>query len=456
MNLAPIDPECGRLVEWNKESRLHHKDVCVVNQKKEMAWKVLLGAFLLLGAQLKVAKAAEEGLLKVVQVIHEARVPPQALSYLATYNDSSSEDQQTKVSLPSMRCDEDSDCHEYGDDKVCSEGQCSCAPPHCWVYQYEVTGAFTAKNVFTCGECGILGSSCNATIECDYPGECFKDGYCHCEKGENYDGVCFTSSFGWSSTLALAAMGFVLVFAFCIIAVNCFRHPPWRNPDTWCYRCCYDGGGANGSRRRGSCEKSPAFTIQAHYASQDLNVRQDNLEEVVSGGEGGAVPRRHRSRSSQHSGTASSVSSALTNSTNVSDATSRGSTDRATPSPPPSPPPPPPTPPTPPPPPPKNCLNSDEEANRDYGRDISGIQLQDIPQEASVSAPSTSSESTESTSASASGSCSHERCQLCLPKSPGSGPTNATRKPRSNRTDQPLLSLLGGPHAEEAVQLTQL
>ncbi|XP_063872516.1 uncharacterized protein LOC135106963 isoform X3 [Scylla paramamosain] len=231
----------------------------------KMIWKLLQWTFILLCGPLMVVVAGNDE-------IHDrqVRVPSQVLSDLpasiTNHNDSHiSKDPFFAVNVPEMNCNVDYDCLAYNN-LICSEGQCSCRPPSCWVYQYEVTGFFGAKNIFTCGECGVLGSSCNATIECDFPGECRSDGFCHCHSGENYGGTCVYSNIGWSNTLALTAMGILIFFLICIFAVSCVKTRPWRNPNAWRCMCCSDGGETH--RRRGSCEKSPAFTIQAHYASQ--------------------------------------------------------------------------------------------------------------------------------------------------------------------------------------------
>ncbi|XP_050730557.1 disintegrin and metalloproteinase domain-containing protein 19-like [Eriocheir sinensis] len=487
-----------------------------------MKWKLLQGGLLLLLCNLlTVAEEEKEKDLERFYVTRgEVKVPPQVLRHLAARtattpsSDGATVEAEERVKLPTMKCSTDLDCRQYNSVLAleCQEGQCNCRPPQCWVYVYVITGTFTAINEFSCGQCGVLGSSCNATIECDPPGECESDGYCHCKEGENYNGVCLTSNLNLTNTLAFSAMGIVLFVAMCIVAVKCYQQPPCRNSERWNCRCCHSVVGGR-QRRRGSCEKTPAFTIQAHYASQDLTSPPEEPQDAPPNGVGGAVPRRPRTQST-NSGTISSYSSSNTNMTTVTESVSGDSTTGTPPRPPrrpPPPPPPPPSPPSLPPPPPVLSLStqalpspstpspatslppfsltstssalphppssppprppylplrqdsfSSIDINGGQERDTSYVQLTEGLPEASNLRPSTSKASSEVPSASSgtSESCQHERCQLCLPKPPVS-PVSAP--PRRKAPDRPIIDgkcpLLPRPddsQAETSIELTQL
>ncbi|KAK3858347.1 hypothetical protein Pcinc_035458 [Petrolisthes cinctipes] len=214
---------------------------------------------------------------------------------------------EIRVSLPnSLNCATTLECVERYDDFsfVCSDGQCMCRQPMCWVYHYEIINAWSARNVFTCGTCGVLGSWCNETLECDFPGVCKDDGFCHCKYGENENNICLTTDTSWTYKMAFAGLGMVSIITLVMIVFTCYRERPWSNPGSSWSRCFCCSKISKGQARRGSCEKSPAFTVQSHYANHGSFEFATDDHIIESGAVGGALPRhvsRNQPPQQQHS-----------------------------------------------------------------------------------------------------------------------------------------------------------
>nr|XP_045583265.1 uncharacterized protein LOC123746063 isoform X2 [Procambarus clarkii] len=318
------------------------------------------------------------------------------------------------VKLPPLPCERDQDCWQYTDPLLeCRQGQCTCSPPFCWVYHYEVTTAFSAKYVFNCDTCGILGSWCNASIACDWPGVCWSDNYCHCPRGENDNNVC----------------------------------PPWRQPEPWCCGLC---PGAQGYGRRRSIEKSPAYTLQNHYAVHEsvLSPRasDDRGREAGSDDQGTvagsddqgtgagsddqrredssnigevAIERRQRWRhrsisevSSDVNGGTSSISSLSTTVTSISEASTATAEGLLT---------------APQTPPVSHTVTNILPEGSDDREKVFTISLNVPLETVNFQAPPEKRRSIDGSSGgSPSSSCSHERCSLCLPKGPLTRPPSLT------------------------------
>ncbi|XP_063591565.1 uncharacterized protein LOC134768738 [Penaeus indicus] len=310
---------------------------------------------------------------------------------------------KTKVKLPSLPCSINSDCLRWSDPQlVCVEEQCTCRFPYCWVYHLESSG-WTSRYVFSCGTCGTLGSSCNASIVCEYPGVCFEDGYCHCAQGENFNGICVVTDNSWMYTIVLGGLGVLTFIGFVIIIYNLCRNPPWRQQEPWCCGLC--NADARPKRRR-SIEKTPAFTIQTMYSSQS---DENKLE---SGGD--ATQNRREVRESAASGDeVGSVSSAATQTTLLSSRSLTSFVSAA------------------------STVAAEAVANRTLENDAeeraSEERVSSIPDErVSVTSEERFSVTSEEQASlkseeqlsdnSLSSSCSHERCQLCLPKGLSSRP----------------------------------
>ncbi|XP_047483370.1 uncharacterized protein LOC125035185 [Penaeus chinensis] len=303
---------------------------------------------------------------------------------------------KTKVKLPSLPCSTNSDCSRWSDPLlVCVEEQCTCRSPYCWVYHLESSG-WTSRYIFSCGTCGTLGSSCNASMVCEYPGVCFEDGYCHCGQGENFNNICVVTDNSWMYIIVLGGLGVVTVIGFVIIIFNLLRNPPWRQQEPWCCGLCK---GAARPKRRRSIEKTPAFTIQTMYSSQSEEHKQD------AGGDSTHEQNRRELRESAASGDeVGSVSSAATQTTLLSGRSLASDVGAA------------------------NTVVAEAVANRTLEDDAPEDRVPRIPDEqGSVKSEEQFSVKSEEqlSNNSLSSSCSHERCQLCLPKGLSSRPPSA-------------------------------
>lgn len=310
---------------------------------------------------------------------------------------------KTKVKLPSLPCTVNTDCLRWSDPQlVCQQGQCTCKAPYCWVYHLETSG-WTSRYVFTCGTCGILGSSCNSSITCNYPGTCFNDGYCHCSRGENFNDICVVTDNSWVYTIVLGGIGIITLIGFGLIIYNLLKNPPWRQQEPWCCGLC--NRDARPKRRR-SIEKTPAFTIQTMYSVQT----EEN--KMAAGGDATREPNRREVHESAASGDgAGSLSSVATQMTVLS-ARSLASDDSASVS--------------------TVVLEANSnQAFEDYAEErVSGKSDEEgsLKSEERVSVKSDEQGSLKSEEQlsidSLSSGCSHERCQLCLPKGLSSRPPN--------------------------------
>lgn len=366
---------------------------------------------------------------------------------------------KTKVKLPSLPCSITSDCSRWSDPQlVCVEEQCTCGSPYCWVYHLESSG-WTSRYVFSCGTCGTLGSSCNASIICNYPGMCFDDGYCHCSQGENFNNICVVTDNSWMYIIVLGGLGIVTLIGFVIIIYNICKNPPWRQQEPWCCGLC--NADARPKRRR-SIEKTPAFTIQTMYANQSEESKPD----------GGADSTREQNRralreSSASGDEVSSVSSAATQMTLLSSRSLASDVSAA------------------------STVVAEAAANQTLGnhaeerlseeqvlgkageRGYSKSEEQvSVKSEEQVSLKSYEQASLTSeerlSNNSLSSGCSHERCQLCLPKglsarppsvglpSPSTPPTGTTprQSPSSRKSYAP--SSIDANDQEPGTEITSL
>ncbi|XP_042892458.1 uncharacterized protein LOC122266696 [Penaeus japonicus] len=336
---------------------------------------------------------------------------------------------KTKVKLPSLPCLANNECLQWSDPfLICQAGQCTCKPPYCWVYHLESTG-WTSRYVFSCGSCGTLGSSCNASVICDYPGVCLDDGYCHCSQGENYNNICVVTDNSWMYIIAVGGLGIIFLFAIAMVLYNLYKNPPWRRQEPWCFGLC---NADSGPKRRRSVEKSPAFTLQSMYTSQSEEIqlatsalasaaaeprqRQDQNRRVLSDS---AISREE----------VESVSSAATQVTVLSSRsiTSDGSL--------------------------ANCVaaggtksnvegrgkrqdNHSAESEGQVSMRAEGLLSLKSEDQVSLRSVEQGSEKSEEqvSITSLSSNCSHERCDLCLPKGLSARSHNAS----SSRASSPL------------------
>lgn len=289
-------------------------------------------------------------------------------------NDSSS---TVGVTLPDLPCDTEKDCTDLEENLTCVDNQCTCQPPLCWVYHRE-SSAWTSRNVFNCGECGQLGSSCNDSKACDPPGECWVDHYCHCPAGENYDGICTVIDDSWAYKFTLAGFGIVFLVSFLVILVHLYRARSWNQDGPWCCSLCKKSGGSRD--QEASQEKTPAYTVRNHYASQ----LSDFSDEPRAGTSSTNFQYQYsQARSSNARAGSGSITSAGTESTSIS--TSSGVTENA-----------------------DNPLVEVHQTTN---------ASQDMQIVVSTSLTSSGDDmSNETPNAAVISSCQHERCDLCLPK----------------------------------------
>ncbi|KAF2353363.1 hypothetical protein FHG87_015878 [Trinorchestia longiramus] len=179
-----------------------------------------------------------------------------------------SEDIAPKVDRPKQECVNATDCETYnmGVPAVCDGFNCVCPDDFCWHYQYLFD---LSKVVYFCDTCGSLGSTCLRMQDCDSPGECGSDRFCHCPQGENSYGMCFMIETAYEHNLLTSALGVVaatLYLILCIIAfrpeggffnLRCCRRLPWYAPSARAVERSY---AAIRQARRGRGLKSPAFT----------------------------------------------------------------------------------------------------------------------------------------------------------------------------------------------------
>ncbi|KAK7077245.1 hypothetical protein SK128_015401 [Halocaridina rubra] len=301
-----------------------------------------------------------------------------------------------KATLPDLSCETNDDCYKYDEPLICSIGQCDCIKPLCWVYHYESSG-WTSSNVFTCDDCGQLGSWCNETYTCDEPGICWNDGFCHCPRGENFDGICVTVDQSWTLKVTLGGFGIIFLVAMIVIAYNCYRNRPWERPG-WCWGVCNKMGSARG--RRGSCEKSPAFTIQHLYASQISSINGEafhiSLENELHTSPG-AQRNRFRLETTAEEPTSSSIASVETTSTNLESTLSD-----------------------------LNELNATKAAVEENppgafalpttAQSLSAVHETSEPGLHNIQESIGAYKNSDTTNVSSESNCKHERCHLCLPK----------------------------------------
>ncbi|XP_071512645.1 uncharacterized protein [Panulirus ornatus] len=355
-----------------------------------------------------------------------------------------------KVKLPPLHCNDYRDCWQYTDPLLeCRAGQCTCAPPFCWIYHYEASSIWTAKYVFQCGTCGVLGSSCNSSLACDFPGNCWSDGYCHCPRGENDNNICMMSNSNWIFKMALFGIGFILVFALCLTTWNCYKDPPWRRPEPWGCGFC---PGNRGAERRSSNDKTPAFTIQAHYANQvyDGSTPSDqnpgvSPDEDVGGASATSSNRQRRSRTVSGGSSAgednSSFSSVTTTITNVSTTSTLPAADDPAPA----------------------AVSEPATGNplaaRSLRYQVFSLKVDAPPETTNFQTPSETGDSEDGSVAGSSGSCAHERCQLCLPKGPMTRPPSggvAASPASAKRVQLPHLQSLDPVKGGISIESTNL
>lgn len=320
------------------------------------------------------------------------------------------------VVLPDLPCTATYDCRTWDDPYlICVDGQCTCEKPFCWVYHYE-SGGWSSRNVFDCDICGQLGSWCNETYTCDPPGECWKDGYCHCPEGEHYDHICIVVNSNWMYEVILGGLGIIVLFAFIIIAFHLWKNRPWMRPGRQCCGLCKKGGtGPRG--RRSSCEKSPAFTIQNLYASQVFSISVDSPQ-IPANSEVGAstIIRQERSRtlSSTEEVANTSLTSVDTVTTSLSDTgIVNGPPDDES----------------------LGACSLQKETLQ-----TSAINVDTRAKTANAQRSWDAVSISESSSISSSSSCTHERCKLCLPKGLSTRPTLANSPQSSSSITSKQLS----------------
>ncbi|XP_069958328.1 uncharacterized protein [Cherax quadricarinatus] len=331
---------------------------------------------------------------------------PQANNTTPTSSNNKNKNTQG-VKLPSLPCEKTRDCWQYTEPLLeCHEGQCSCSPPFCWIYHYEVSEPFSAKYVFNCGTCGVLGSWCNASITCDWPGVCWSDNYCHCPRGENQNNLCVTTDTSWTYKMVLIGLALIVLFTSVLVAYNCYVNPPWRQTEPWCCGLC---PGAQGVERRHSTQKTPAFTIQSHYASHEsvLSSRASNDQGTRSESNVGGRTSRWRLRSisqgSHDNEGTSSISSVSTAVTSVSQASTETTSDGVAPA---------------------TATSEPLAVDGDDHEQVFTINLNVSSETVNFQAPSEDSRSDDESSVGSLNSCSHERCSLCLPKGPMTRPSS--------------------------------
>ncbi|XP_064082134.1 uncharacterized protein LOC135198482 [Macrobrachium nipponense] len=295
------------------------------------------------------------------------------------------------VTLPDVHCDTESDCTDRDDKLTCVNNQCTCQPPYCWVYHHE-SSAWTERNVFSCGECGQLGSSCNDSMPCDSPGECWIDQYCHCPAGENYDGICTVIDDSWAYKFTLAGFGIVFLVSFLVILVHLYRNRSWNQNGPWCCSLCKR---TRGSRDRdASQEKTPAYTVRNHYASQ----LSDFNDEPRTGASSTNFQHQYsQARGSSARAGSGSITSAGTESTSIS--ASSGVTE-----------------------------NTDNLPVGVYQTTNASMDMQRADSTSLTTA--VDDMNNETSSAAVISSCAHERCNLCLPKGLSTRENSNSSSPR--------------------------
>ncbi|CAL4118086.1 unnamed protein product [Meganyctiphanes norvegica] len=168
------------------------------------------------------------------------------------------------VHLPTdqIKCSEDIDCRKHDLPLFCgSNGLCECYWPLCWVY-YVDSSTWPMTNVFQCGTCGSLGSTCNGTIFCEDPGQCMGDNFCHCRHGGEFDQdrVCWIADTSWTLVIAIWAMAIILFFAVIVMCYNLYVTRPWLSGCGRRRRPARDA-----SSRHTLDTKTPAYTVQDFY-----------------------------------------------------------------------------------------------------------------------------------------------------------------------------------------------
>ncbi|XP_068206800.1 uncharacterized protein [Palaemon carinicauda] len=316
------------------------------------------------------------------------------LNVSSVYNQNEPKDEalsKVGVVLPDVPCSPEHNCSQYDDDDLtCVDGQCVCLPHLCWVYHHE-SSAWVSRNVFSCGQCGQLGSSCYNSSNCDPPGECWKDNYCHCPVGENYNGICTVIDDSWAYKFTLAGFGIVFLVSLLLMLVHLYRNRSW-NQHGPCCCCCLckrrkDSGAA-------SCEKTPAYTIRNHY----LYNFNDEVTTEAAASTNNPGPQPTGPRGSNTRVENGSITSVETESTNISVSSVQNI---------------------------QNRRETATNANLQDQVNPTTSTSRDM-QRTAVPTTITSSEDgvEENHSADLIGNCHHERCGLCLPKGLSTRETN--------------------------------
>ncbi|KAG7168524.1 hypothetical protein Hamer_G002606 [Homarus americanus] len=327
------------------------------------------------------------------------KTPLMYTEYKRNTNDEESDNLKIEgVKVPTLNCESDQVCWEkYSDPMlICVKGLCQCSPPSCWVYHYEITTTFTARDVFNCGTCGVLGSYCDSTITCDWPGECWDDNFCHCPRGENDNNICITTDSNWPYKTAIGIISLIIIITLIMIIHSCCITPPWRQQERWCCGLC---PGASGF---GDFPLSSTVSQNLEGGSGDGIVGAMALPSHLR-------HQRTLSISSSNGEANSTISSISTTVTNVSDVSTVG-VDEAR----------------------LTSLNADacvSESSMERGAVHPGgeriftINLNVSSEMVNFQAPSEAGSSEAGSSVGSSVSCTHERCQLCLPKGPMTRPS---------------------------------